>query len=181
MPAASVGGAELRQAGTGRSRRRSSSRDAIDGVSRRDLLADDRSPPVTDRLRLAWPDPTPFVDRGGRPIRILAVSDEPDPSLDSPGNREQLATVDLIIGAGDLEPEYLSFVADAFDAPLRYVRGNHDVGAAWAHTGRALLPEPMRDGRVVDEAGLRLMGFSGSPTYNAQHAGLEVVTACGPR
>lgn len=121
---------------------------------------------MTDRLRLRWPDPTPFAARGGRAIRVLAVSDEPDPTLDSPATRARLGPVDLIVGAGDLEPDYLSFVADAFHAPLRYVRGNHDVGPAWSHTGRALLPEPMEDGRVVEEHGLRLLGFSGSPVYN---------------
>jgi hypothetical protein len=131
---------------------------------------------MTDRMRLAWPDPAPFVARGGRPIRILAVSDEPDATLDSPLNREQIGAVDLVVGAGDLEPDYLSFVADAFHAPLRYVRGNHDVGAAWSATGRALLPEPMRDGRVVEEAGLRLMGFSGSPVYNPRNMQVSSLT-----
>jgi uncharacterized protein len=127
---------------------------------------------VTDRLRIQWPDPAPFVERGGRPIRILAVSDEPDPSLDSAATRRALGTIDLIIGAGDLQPEYLSFVGDAFGAPMHYVRGNHDVGAAWAHTRDALLPEPMPDARPITEAGLHLIGFSGSPTYSGR--GLEV-------
>ncbi|MDQ2673167.1 MAG: hypothetical protein M3Y40_00750, partial [Chloroflexota bacterium] len=121
---------------------------------------------MTDRLRVRWPDATPFRGRDGQPIRILAVSDEPDPTLDSPATREGLGTVDLIIGAGDLEPDYLGFVTDAFHAPLRYVRGNHDVGSAWGHTERMLLPEPMPDGVPVSEAGLRLIGFSGSPRYN---------------
>jgi hypothetical protein len=131
---------------------------------------------MTDRLTLPWPDPVPFAARDGRPIRILAVSDEPDPSLDSPATRERVGPVDLIIGAGDLEPDYLSFVTDAFHAPLRYIRGNHDVGAAWSATRRALLPEPMRDGRVVEEAGLRLVGFSGSAVYSER--GMQV-TALG--
>ena len=121
---------------------------------------------MTDRLTLPWPDPAPFVTRGGRPIRILAVSDEPDPSLDSAVTRERIGAVDMVIGAGDLEPDYLSFVTDAFDAPLRYIRGNHDVGSAWSATRRTLLPEPMPDGRVVEENGLRLLGFSGSPIYS---------------
>ena len=121
---------------------------------------------MTDRLTVPWPDPLPFVGRDGRPIRILAVSDEPDLTLDSSINRERIGSVDLIVGAGDLETDYLAFVADAFHAPLRYIRGNHDVGAAWSDTRRALLPEPMRDGRVVEEIGLRLIGFSGSPKYN---------------
>jgi uncharacterized protein len=127
---------------------------------------------VTDRLRVRWPDPVPFAARGGRPIRLLAISDEPDPSLDSPATREGLGTIDLIVGAGDLQPEYLSFVTDAFHAPLRYVRGNHDVGSAWSHTERALLPEPMPDARPITELGIRILAFSGSPTYSGR--GLEV-------
>lgn len=121
---------------------------------------------MTDRLRVRWPDPAPFSGRDGRPIRILAVSDEPDPSLDSTGTRDAVGPVDFIIGAGDLQPEYLLFVADAFGAPMHFVRGNHDVGAAWGHSERRHLPEPMRDGEIVDEGGIRLLGFSGSPRYN---------------
>ena len=124
---------------------------------------------MTDRLTLAWPDPAPFVDRDRAPIRILAVSDEPDRTLDSETTRERLGHVDLIIGAGDLEPDYLSFVADAFHAPLHYIRGNHDVGSAWTDTRRRHLPEPMRDGTIVEELGLRLLGFSGSPIYNERN------------
>lgn len=127
---------------------------------------------MTDRLRVVWPDPRPFVDRGDEPIRILAISDEPDPSLDSDATRETLGHVDLIVGAGDLQPDYLSFVSDAFHAPLRYVRGNHDVGLAWSHTRRKLLPEPMRDGEVIEELGVRILGFSGSPRYNQR--GMQV-------
>jgi hypothetical protein len=121
---------------------------------------------VTDRLRVRWPDPAPFAGRDGRPIRILAISDEPDPSLDSAATREGLGRLDFIVGAGDLEPEYLAFVSDAFHAPLRYIRGNHDVGSAWTHSQREQVAEPMRDGRVVEEAGIGLIGFSGSPKYN---------------
>ena len=121
---------------------------------------------MSERLSLRWPDPGPFVDRRGRPIRILAVSDEPDQTIDSRVTRNRIGPVDLIVGAGDLEPDYLSFVTDAFDAPLRYIRGNHDVGPAWSHTRRALLPEPMPDGKVIEEAGLRMIGFSGSPIYS---------------
>lgn len=127
---------------------------------------------MTDRLRVRWPDPAPFAGRGGAPIRVLAVSDEPDPSLDSPATREAVGPVDFIVGAGDLQPEYLLFVADAFGAPLHFVRGNHDVGAAWAHSERRHLPEPMRDGDLVHEGGIRLVGFSGSPRYNER--GMQV-------
>jgi hypothetical protein len=124
---------------------------------------------MTERLSVRWPDPGPFASVDGRAIRILAVSDEPDLSIESAVTRERIGPVDLIIGAGDLEPDYLGFVADAFHAPLRYIRGNHDVGPAWSHTRRALLPEPMRDGKVVEELGLSLVGFSGSPIYNERN------------
>ena len=127
---------------------------------------------MTDRLSVRWPDPTPFANRDGRPIRVLAVSDEPDPTLDSEVTRERIGAVDFIVGAGDLQPEYLLFVADAFHAPLHFVRGNHDVGAAWAHSERRHLPEPMPDGAIVAEAGIRLLGFSGSPRYNER--GMQV-------
>lgn len=127
---------------------------------------------MTDRLTVPWPDPLAFTDPARSSIRILAISDEPDPTLDSAATREGIGKVDLVIGAGDLEPDYLSFVADAFHAPLRFIRGNHDHGPAWTASGRALLPEPMPDGRLVEEAGLRLLGFSGSPVYNRR--GMQV-------
>jgi hypothetical protein len=119
---------------------------------------------MTDRLRLAWPDARAFAGRDGRPIRLLAASDEPDAALDSAGSRAGLEPLDLVLGAGDLEPSYLSFLADAFCVPLLYVRGNHDVGGGWEPDERHL-PEPLADGRVHEEDGLRLMGFSGSPRY----------------
>ncbi len=119
---------------------------------------------MTDRLRLTWPDPRPFRGRRGRPIRVLAVSDEVDPALESQATREALAPIDFVLGAGDLEPSYLAFLADGFGAPLLYVRGNHDVGANWAHEEQ-VIPEPLPDGRIHDEAGLPVLAFSGSPRY----------------
>ena len=120
---------------------------------------------MTDRLRLSWPDAAAFAERGGRPIRLLAVSDEVDPALEQAATRSALGSVDLVLGAGDLEPSYLAFLADAFGVPLLYVRGNHDVGAAWADAEDGMVPEALPDGRVHDERGLRVLPFSGSPRY----------------
>jgi hypothetical protein len=64
-------------------------------------------------------------------VRLLAVSDETDKALDVEANRAALGGIDGIVGAGDLEPDYLAFLADAFNAPLVYVRGNHDRGENW--------------------------------------------------
>jgi hypothetical protein len=119
---------------------------------------------VTDFLSLEWPDPELFTARSGHPIRLLAVSDEPDPSLTSEATREGLEPVDIVVGCGDLEPSNLGFLADAFAAPLLYVRGNHDAGRGW-QADRHLLPDPLRDGHIHEEVGLRLLPFSGSPRY----------------
>ena len=67
---------------------------------------------MTRRLSVAWPDPRPFREREGRPIRILAASDEPDPALEHAGNREALGPIDLVVGAGDLSPEEVQFMGD---------------------------------------------------------------------
>src|SRR5918996_1511100 len=44
--------------------------------------------------------------------------------------------------------------------------------SAWGHTERKLLPAPMPDAEVIEEAGIRLIGFSGSPVYNER--GMQV-------
>ncbi|HEX5466720.1 MAG TPA: metallophosphoesterase [Candidatus Limnocylindrales bacterium] len=112
---------------------------------------------MTRRLRLTWPDRQPFLGREGRPIRILAASDEPDPTLDAEGGRQLLGAIDLVVGCGDLAPDRLAFLADAFGAPLVYVRGNHDRGAAWQ--AQHVAPEPT-EGLVVEPLpGLSALGL----------------------
>lgn len=131
---------------------------------------------MTDRLSVEWPDPGLLTARGGRPVRILAISDEPDPSLEAARTRQALGAIDLVIGCGDLKPDYLDFVGDAFCVPVHYVRGNHDVGESWELSDndptQSRAPEALPDGRVVREAGIRIVGFSGSPPYSAR--GFEV-------
>lgn len=114
---------------------------------------------MTRRLGFAWPDPRPFADRPDGTIRILAASDDPDPVLDHAHNRDALGRIDLIVGCGDLEADYLTFLGDAFRAPLLYVRGNHDRGAAWEAT-RRLAPEPLVDARVHHVLGIPILGLS---------------------
>ena len=97
---------------------------------------------MTRRLTIPWPDAHPFADRAGRPIRILAASDEPDRALDEEANREALGRVDIVIGCGDLSPDWLCFLADAFRAPLVFVRGNHDRRGPWPAPPQ--LPPPSR-------------------------------------
>ena len=109
------------------------------------------------RLTVHWPGPAALPDPK-ETIRLLAISDVDVPSLSNARNREQLGRVDLILGCGDLEPDYLAFVADAFPVPLLYVRGNHDFGSAW-EAGRDRVPEPMAAACVTAFGGLRIAGL----------------------
>jgi hypothetical protein len=110
------------------------------------------------RLVVPWPDPRPFADRNGRPIRFLAASDSKEPSLENPANREALGSLDGILGCGDLEPEWLTFLADAFNVPLVYVRGNHDRGGEWEE--RPLrVPAWLEPGRADRVAGISIVGL----------------------
>lgn len=100
------------------------------------------------RLSLTWPDAAPFAERGGRAIRWLVVSDDPDPVLAHATNRAELGPVDAVIGCGDLEPDYLGFLADAFAVPLSYVRGNHDKGGRWEDSVAKSAPGHLASGRM---------------------------------
>lgn len=110
------------------------------------------------RLSVDWPQPpSDQPDGNERRLRLLAVSDEPEQALDFERNRAAIAPVDGIIGAGDLEPDYLTFLADAFKAPLLYVRGNHDRGANWSGLDN-VLPRAL-DARADNLAGVAVAGL----------------------
>ena len=110
------------------------------------------------RLTIEWPDERAFADRHGRPIRFLVASDEPEPALQHVANREALGPLDGVIGCGDLEPEWLGFLADAFGAPLVYVRGNHDHGGEW-HERPLPVPAWLEAGRIERLAGIPIVGL----------------------
>lgn len=89
---------------------------------------------------------------------MLAVSDERDASLEHQVNRDRLGRIEAVLACGDLEPDYMAFLADAFQAPLLLVRGNHDRGGAWEE-GHGRVPVPI-DGRIERIAGLSVLGLS---------------------
>jgi hypothetical protein len=111
---------------------------------------------VIRRLTIDWP--VPRVPAEGRPIRLLAVSDQLERAFDFAHNRSEVKPIDVVLGCGDLEPDYLAFLADAFRVPLLYVRGNHDRGGAW-QAGSAKLPGPL-DCDLAQAAGIRVGGLS---------------------
>lgn len=95
-------------------------------------------------------------------MRILAVADvEDDVLLARLSQRDEGRRYDLVISCGDLGMSYLDCVATLANAPLLYVRGNHDVGYE---------DDPRRggtdlDGRVERACGLRIAGLEGSLDY----------------
>ena len=95
-------------------------------------------------------------------MRLLLISDEEDPYLWDHYKRGRLDGIDLILSAGDLKPEYLSFLVTMSNQPLLYVHGNHDARY------ERFPPEGCEciDDRLVTVKGLRILGLGGCPEYS---------------
>jgi Icc-related predicted phosphoesterase len=103
-------------------------------------------------------------------MRILAVSDRVMDRLYSGQARSAFPDIDLLISCGDLPFYYLDFLTSALDAPMVYVRGNHDEGPQYGEGDR--LWKEVRGGsnihgKVVARKGLMLAGLQGSMRYKA--------------
>ena len=94
-------------------------------------------------------------------MRILAISDEPDQRLWGERCRELLKDVDLVLSAGDLPSSYLSYLTCFTNAPIVYVRGNHDDGYKNKPPEGCLCAED----QVVQVKGIRVLGLGGSIRY----------------
>lgn len=95
-------------------------------------------------------------------MRILLISDEEDKYLYDYYRPGRFDGIDLILSAGDLKPEYLSFIVTMANRPLLYVHGNHD--------GRyeKFPPEGCDcvDDKLIKINGLRILGLGGCPVYS---------------
>ncbi len=95
-------------------------------------------------------------------MRVLTVSDRVEPVLYDQFDRLKFEGIALILACGDLPPEYLSFLAGKLDAPLYYVRGNHDLRyEAKAPQGCVNL-----NSDLVQFGGKNILGLEGSRWYN---------------
>ncbi len=94
-------------------------------------------------------------------MKILLVSDETDRYLWDDYQPGHLEGLDLILAAGDLKAEYLSFLVTFANCPLLYVPGNHD-GEYEKNP-----PEGCEniDGRLVQVNGIRIAGLGGCRKY----------------
>jgi len=97
-------------------------------------------------------------------MKILTVSDGVEPILYDRFDPASFQGIELVLACGDLPPEYLSFLVTRLNAPLYYVKGNHDIRLDGYH------PEGCVDidAKLVIHRGLRLVGFEGSQWYNGK-------------
>jgi Icc-related predicted phosphoesterase len=95
-------------------------------------------------------------------LRLLAVSDEVEPQLVDERTVAAQGRIDLVVGCGDLPADYLDVLSTVYQAPLLFVRGNHDLpGRQGEYPAAAEI-----DGRVVREQGLVIAGLEGSIRYS---------------
>ena len=95
-------------------------------------------------------------------MRVLTVSDRVEPILYDRFDRQRFEDIDLILACGDLPPEYLSSLLAKLDAPLYFVRGNHDF--------RHDLKTPPGcidlNTDLIQFSGKNILGMEGSRWYN---------------
>lgn len=95
-------------------------------------------------------------------MKILSVSDCVEHALNGRLDTGRFSGIDLVLSCGDLPPEYLEHLKTGLNAPLCYVRGNHDfrfskkppAGCVDIHA------------RIVRFGGLNILGLEGSRWYN---------------
>ncbi len=95
-------------------------------------------------------------------MKLLLISDEESPYYWDYYKAGRLDGIDLILSAGDLKAEYLSFLVTMGRAPVLYVHGNHDGSF------EQFPPEGCDciDGKLVTVKGLRILGLGGCPMYS---------------
>lgn len=94
-------------------------------------------------------------------MKILALADVEERSLWGSFNARRYQDIDLVLAAGDLDPDYLEFIVTMLNRPLLYVHGNHDEGYGRKVPGGCI---------CIDDAlyvyrGVRILGLPGSRRY----------------
>jgi len=94
-------------------------------------------------------------------VRILVLSDIADKALWDYLDRRLLEGVELVLACGDLPAEYLSFLTCFTQAPILYVRGNHDEGYEQHPPEGCVCVED----DIYVHQGVRVLGLGGSMRY----------------
>lgn len=95
-------------------------------------------------------------------MKILTISDYIEPKLYKEFDSELLKDIDLILSAGDLPPEYLSFISSRTNIPLYYVKGNHDI----RYDDKPPYGCKNIDSQLIRFKKVRILGLEGSRWYN---------------
>ena len=91
-------------------------------------------------------------------MKILILADVESKYLWDYFDKSKLEGVDLILSCGDLNPQYLSFLASFTQSPVLYVRGNHDDCYEQTPPEGCICIED----KIYTYKGLRIMGLGGS-------------------
>lgn len=95
-------------------------------------------------------------------MKILIVADEEDKYYWDYYQPGRLCGIDMILSAGDLKADYLSFLVTMANRPLLYVHGNHDG----AYDRKPPEGCDCIDDKIVTVNGLRILGLGGARMYN---------------
>ena len=95
-------------------------------------------------------------------MKLLLLADEESKYLWDFYAPEKLADLDLIISCGDLQPEYLEFLATLAHCPVFYVHGNHDTKYLKKYPEGCVCI----DDAIINYQGIRILGLGGCMQYN---------------
>jgi len=95
-------------------------------------------------------------------MKILCVSDYVEKSLYEGFKTDAFPEIDLILSCGDLPPEYLIFLANMFNVPLYFVKGNHDI----RYTSKSPVGCTNIHKKIIQFHGYTFLGLEGSRWYN---------------
>lgn len=94
-------------------------------------------------------------------MKILAIADVESAYFWDHYDKKKFADIDLILSAGDLDPDYLSFLVTLSGAPVLYVHGNHDEHYDEKPPEGCICI----DDRIYNYEGIRIFGLGGSMKY----------------
>ena len=94
-------------------------------------------------------------------MRILVIADEESKYMWDYYEDGKLKDIDLILSAGDLNPNYLSFLTTFANVPVLYVHGNHDDKYETKPPEGCICIED----QIYVYEGVRILGLGGSMRY----------------
>lgn len=94
-------------------------------------------------------------------MKILVIADEESRSLWDYWDKSKTNGIDLILSCGDLNAEYLTFLATMVNVDVLYVHGNHDDSYLKKSPEGCICI----DDKIINYNGIRIFGLGGSMRY----------------